>query len=79
MYPVCDNCEVPKWNSVKYRMPEDDVYVLIYYNKCILEAYHNPHRSWQTRLQMRNPDPAWFVEVTHWMPLPKPPQKDSNE
>lgn len=64
-----------EWISVKDRLPEPDVNVLA---RCFY------HECWQTfvcHVSKRNPG-KWYtgvagqwVPVTHWMPLPEPPEE----
>lgn len=62
-----------EWISVNDRLPESSVPVLIYFNRCggdiDLGRYHTSGNM-----------PFWSIgayqlgyEVTHWMPLPDPP------
>ena len=53
----------PKWISVKERLPDDDKGYVVYTGNGFVES--NFHR-WETRWKA--------CGVTHWMPLPTPPQ-----
>ena len=84
------NRSKPMWISVKDRLPEPDVEVLL-----IAHGWNNreiyvgklkrieAERSWLTGLETKASD--WTIwgfsylkepVVTHWMPLPKPPKED---
>lgn len=68
--------KVPKWISVKERLPEDD-------GEYLVLKVHNYRKDdgWMAQevaLFLRTRDPEWVIgnlcEVTHWMPLPEPPK-----
>ncbi len=75
-----------KWISVEDRLPKVDEEVLVYvhgisYNSC---AYQMISMSSLTKIYRRDMDPEelqWICKmscdetVTHWMPLPKPPEE----
>lgn len=60
--------QVPRWISVKDRLPEIYETVIIWRSDC-----HKATIGW-------NFQPGWSVpkgvEVTHWMPLPEPPKEE---
>ena len=58
----------PKWIPVTERLPEpfEIVYVYIPKDKRITDAYITRHMEW-VGVRMN-------CEVTHWMPLPEPPE-----
>ena len=60
------------WISVKDRVPEREQMVLVYGSCWNLEVY--PYRLAEA---MGEPPEACFdcPNVTHWMPLPKPPSE----
>lgn len=60
--------KVPKWISVKERMPEDEERVLFFAKKPILTI--DTTFGWWVKTTKR-------YKVTHWMPLPEPPGEDS--
>ena len=72
------------WISVKDRLPEADVPVLVTYigfndNK----PYSDGIAIWSQELNGYNGGWAWTldysevtVEITHWMPLPKKPKEE---
>ena len=66
----------PQWISVKERLPEDisDVLILSKEKKSCVGYYRSSDNDWN----MYNPCCSFHMElhgVTHWMPLPKPPEK----
>jgi hypothetical protein len=66
-----------EWISVKDRLPDpkDDVDVLVYYdseyNEFEMAVAYWTGRQWVSELE----DPILLSDVTHWMPLPKPPEE----
>lgn len=66
---------MPRWISVEERLPEIDAEVLIYTNEGLYDVaqYSGGERFWTLE---RNPD-CWVTAlgVTHWMPLPEPPNE----
>ena len=69
---------MPKWVSVKERLPEDrsDVLVVAYWHErwgvymgwCATER-----AKWSVHIGIGDRDD---VAVTYWMPLPEPPKED---
>ena len=66
---------VPRWTSVKERLPEDDDHYLVWssYNGCAEVAMYWGDGEWLT-------DDIVNITrmVTHWMPLPEPPEEDEH-
>lgn len=67
-----------EWISVKDRLPERGVFVLLSYaKKC-----RNPTQFAKNTMAVGRYDYGMFlvegceVSVTHWMPLPEPPKED---
>lgn len=60
------------WISTKDRLPEVRKDVIIHHKECgVFEAFFTDDGYWET-------DSGWWSrqkEVTHWMPLPKPPKE----
>jgi hypothetical protein len=62
-----------KWISVDDKLPENCSHVLI----CLLGIsvfvghYNHGKKLWRMGLDIRSKD---YVAVTHWMPLPDPPE-----
>lgn len=60
-----------EWISVKDRLPEDHVAVLVFDSVC-----RNIYKAWMSHdlgewfSEEYLPD---FLNITHWMPLPNPP------
>lgn len=67
-----------EWISVKDRLPEPLVYVLVYIPDdvpyTIREGFLSPSGMWHASLYDRG-----HSEITHWMPLPKPPKEDDDD
>ena len=68
--------KMDEWISVFNKLPDDRRDVLIYYNK-------NGGEYGIGWYSCENHDPYWVMggsmipyNVTHWMPLPKPPEAD---
>ena len=64
----------PKWISVKEMFPKHKQVVLAYVDPC-LEIV-----QWNEADGLWDADAGWFKldSVTHWMPLPEPPEEDCN-
>ena len=62
-----------KWISVKDRMPEtyDDVLILDAFNNMFTGYYE--HQEWHDNYGCAADD------VTHWMPLPEPPEATDDD
>ena len=65
--------KVPKWISVEERLPEEGERVLCTDGRCVFEQYRVPlscvYGTWD-RGGLKSP----MQNVTHWMPLPEPPE-----
>lgn len=66
----------PKWISVKERLPEPFVSVLVHIPEeeplpQVHEGYITPDGTWCSVLYVETYD-----RVAHWMPLPEPPKED---
>ena len=68
--------KVPKWISVEERLPEEGERVLCTDGHCVFEQYRVPlscvYGTWD-RGGLKSP----MQNVTHWMPLPEPPEGDA--
>ena len=67
--------QVPRWISVEERLPEDekDVAVIVKLRKgnwMYLTAFRMPYGGWW----INRGSGLDYAEVTHWMPLPEPPE-----
>lgn len=61
--------KVPKWISVEDRLPMCGERVLITEGSAVFEAYLSISHKWvRTGI-------GWTESVTHWMPLPEPPEE----
>lgn len=80
-YIVADTQVMNQWISVKDKLPEEAVKVLIYteYNATaygfFTGAYYNNRPLFAITMN-RNSKHSWYEEirVSHWMPLPEPPK-----
>lgn len=67
-----------KWISVEERMPEIRHAVLVYtpHHKNIWAASMHEDGNWYiwSPSSSVSLDPRWFGPITHWMPLPEPPE-----
>lgn len=68
----------PKWISVEERIPERDLQPVLCVIKtsqgaCVCEGYYSEIRN---RVCPRDADFAMY-KVTHWMPLPEPPEVEA--
>ncbi len=55
-----------EWIHVCKKLPENEIYVIATDGKVVFMAYH----SW-SRFSTSHDN---YQHVTHWMPLPEPPQ-----
>lgn len=62
-----------EWISVKNRLPEKDTAVLCYYDGYldVMEYWYDEDNG---KPVFYNPPSPPSENVTHWMPLPKPPE-----
>ena len=60
---------VNDWISVKDRMPEENVPVLVWDSQGF--AFIDIHESGKWRIGTPH-----YAVITHWMPLPEPPKED---
>ena len=70
---------IPEWISVKERLPQEFVSVLVYMPEerplpTVHEGYVTNQGKWYAHFFEREP-----FEVTHWMPLPEPPNEGGLE
>lgn len=76
----------PKWISVKERLPEDDVNVIVYAvsnngGYTIVVTFHT-HTLYGLNIEGWASPWQYFTRnytITHWMPLPEPPKEDMHE
>ena len=62
--------KVPKWISVKERLPRYGERVLVTNDGSVWEAYLSISHKWVRQ------EFVWAAKVTHWMPLPEPPKEE---
>ena len=70
----------PKWISVKERMPDKEGDYLV--RKVHSYSDKDGYSKIDVCIYCRMRDPEWIgcgnlCEVTHWMPLPEPPEEDA--
>ena len=75
---------VPQWISVKDRLPEEDVAVLVYGQVLNdppdvigVRRRYNGDQDWKHTWESEDGFIYQEDDVTHWMLLPKPPTKES--
>lgn len=61
--------KVPKWISVEERLPRCGERVLVTNDGSVWEAYLSISHKWVRQ------EFVWAAKVTHWMPLPEPPEE----
>ena len=65
--------EQVRWIPVSERLPEDYESVLIFTGAIITYGFHNSNiPQWAGDGIFYHSD--WYNQVTHWMPLPQPPE-----
>ena len=76
-----------EWISVKDRLPEEETHVIGFCRTCFDKQLHvepllfqiNERKHLWAHLFAYNEGYSYAIEVTHWMPLPSPPnQLDTN-
>lgn len=66
-----------EWISVNDRLPENNKPVLVVAHSIpFTAAYAHWKRKWVVLGQYRNADLREGKKVTHWMPLPEPPEDE---
>ena len=76
------NAAAPKWISVKERLPEEDIPVLVYGqilndppNIIGVMRRYNGDQEWKYTWEAEGGFIYREDDVTHWMPLPAPPKE----
>lgn len=72
--------QTPKWISAEERLPEVSVRLLAYeYSAALLvydgEHMHEAYYCHTTKMWHDASDEDHIIDVTHWMPLPEPPEE----
>lgn len=65
-----------EWISVGDRMPEPGVWVLVCCGTFVCEAYCDINGCFHRSPQEYWPDEEALYPLTHWMPLPEPPEEE---
>ena len=72
--------QVPRWIPVEERLPEDaDGLVVMTDGECVHPSYGNAMFGLEEKLGVfasTKKKPWGFMQVTHWMPLPKAPKEE---
>lgn len=72
---IANGVTIQRWIPVTERLPQNDTYILVTTDGVVVPAYwHNDRMLAFTAIGV-----ARVVGVTHWMPLPKPPNGGSDE
>ena len=66
--------EQPRWISVEERLPEKYTIVLCYKDGQRRLGYYLGANYGKGVAAFRHPKDQWAFGVTHWMPLPEPPE-----
>ena len=66
--------EQPRWISVEERLPEKYTIVLCYKDGQRRLGYYIGAEYGKGVAAFRHPKDQWAFGVTHWMPLPEPPE-----
>lgn len=72
---LCEFYERDRWIPVSERLPEVDKVVMAYDEETVWFGYHYASydgECWHT------PD-NYGLQITHWKPLPAPPEEEDNE
>ena len=75
-YLLANGVTVQKWISVKDRLPKKNreaVLIALHWEQTDIGWYNKENRCWQSEFINSYDD----GEVTHWMPLPKPPKGET--
>jgi hypothetical protein len=82
LQPNCNDCTAnAPWISVKIRLPEIGQQVLVFDHGCAgyyetgiqSGKYTGKEDPWQVTHFCES---SYYYKVTHWMPLPNPPEKE---
>ena len=73
-YLLDSGVTVQEWISVKDRLPEKDVRVLVWMNDNEEGYTQMDTDRWNCTMEQGYHWVRWGKNVTHWMPLPQPPK-----
>ena len=65
-----------EWISVREQMPEEGVDVLVYGDLCYGDCYNA--KGIEVDYVKHGTFVAFDEDVTHWMPLPEPPESEDD-
>ena len=71
---MANGATVQEWISVKDRMPEQNIRVLVWMQDNEEEYTQIDTDRWSCTMEQGYHWIRWGNNVTHWMPLPKPPK-----
>lgn len=80
LVPPANVRPVPEWISVEERLPEDSVFVLVVNDdgQMMIARYNHGVPRWEYKYTNYDWD-VWDDDlqgpITHWMPLPEPPEE----
>lgn len=63
---------IPRWIPVEERLPEDGKNVLIFVST--MSSWWHVEVDWRTGNSWHNNAETDWNKITHWMPLPEPPE-----
>lgn len=78
-YLISNGVTVQEWISVKDRLPEKNHAVLGWYKDNPFAGYTYEVVSWNGHGWVFVYAQRYVTNVTHWMPMPKPPQTEKTE
>ena len=76
---IIKEAKKPKWIPVTERLPEPETDVLTFSGGCIDIITYRYNRRGLVCFMFRDECGYWketYGKITHWMPLPEPPEED---
>ena len=65
---------IPQWISIEERLPEDSKQKIVFHSRGVSFAYYS-RTGWFSSIGKSH----YLQTVTHWMPLPTPPNERKEE